>query len=93
MKRSRCEEILAQVMRKVRELEPGGDLEGLLEAGAADLKQALYEEAAVERQSLEDSSPESFSPSGLPALPGRGQDASGGPAGAPGADPGRNAPL
>jgi len=93
MKRSRCEEILAQVMRKVRELKPGGDLEGLLEDGATQLKQALYEEAAAERQQVEDSSPESFSPLGLPALPGRGKDASAESTGSPGADLGGPAEL
>lgn len=93
MKRSRCEEILAQVMRKVRELKPGGDLEGLLEDGAAELKQALYEEAAAERQQVEDSSPESFSPLGLSPLPSCGKDASGGAPGSPSADLGGDAEL
>jgi hypothetical protein len=93
MKRSRCEEMLLEIMRKVRELKPGGDLEGLLEDGAAELKQALYEEALAERQAVDDSQPESFSPSGLPALRGGGHDAPGGPSEASGADAGGGTAL
>ena len=88
MKRSRCEELLGQLMRKVRLLEPGGDLEGLLEEGASQLKQALYEEAAVERQQVEDASPASFSPCGLPSVRSGGNDAPGGAAGTAGPDAG-----
>lgn len=62
MKRSRCEEMLGQLMHKVRQMPPGGDLEHLLETEIAQLKQAVYEEAAAERQKQADSAQESFSP-------------------------------
>jgi len=62
MKHSRCEALLGQLMRKVREMPPGGDLEHLLETEIAVLKQAVYEEAAAERQKPSDSAQESFSP-------------------------------
>jgi hypothetical protein len=68
MKRSRGEEILAQLRRKVRELPPGGDLEGLIEEEYAKLRAVLYEESLEQRQEQAASSPEAFSPSELPAL-------------------------
>ena len=68
MKLSRGEEILAQLRRKVRELPPGGDLEGLIEEEYAKLRAVLYEESLEQRQEQAASSPEAFSPSAVPAV-------------------------
>lgn len=51
MSRSRCEVKLQELMRKVRELKPGGDLEGLLEDEIEELRKMVYEEAVAERES------------------------------------------
>lgn len=61
MSRSRCEVKLQELMRKVRELKPGGDLEGLLEEEIEELRKLVYEEAVSERESQASDS-EAFSP-------------------------------
>ena len=53
---------------QVRTMPRGGDLEGLIEESAAELKLLLYEVAARERQQSTAAAPADFPPSGLCAL-------------------------
>jgi hypothetical protein len=48
------QERLDALMKRVRELEPGGDLEGLIEEASAGLKRELYHAAARERTQTAD---------------------------------------
>jgi hypothetical protein len=65
------EEFLAQV----RSLPRGGDLEGLIEDNASQLKLLLYEVAARQRQQAAAAESADFPPSGVSAL--RAGDAAG----------------
>ena len=59
---------LQEFLTQVCELPRGGDLEGLIEDNAAELKQLLYEVAARQRQEAAAAAPAAFPPSGLCAL-------------------------
>jgi len=79
------------IMEEVRRLKAGGDLEGLLEEKAAELKLLLYEAAAHERRQAAARTPADFPPSGLSSV--RPRDARGGGSIAPGPHAGRKAPV
>lgn len=82
---------LEEIMSKVRAMEPGGDLEGLLEEGAAKFKVLLYEIATRERLEARAAAEADFPPSGLSSV--RGDDAPDRREVAAGADVGRDDPL
>ena len=60
---------LQEFLVQVRTMPRGGDLEGLIEDNAAEMKLLLYEVAARQRQQAAAAEPADFPPSGLPALP------------------------
>lgn len=63
----RIEEGVEAMMKKVRDMEAGGDLDGLVVGEIDKLKRLLYEEAMDQReQTTADKA--AFSPSGLPAM-------------------------
>lgn len=55
---------------RIKALPPGGDLEGLLEEESAQLKRLLYQLGLDTRRQVAASSPEAFSPSRVPKVPG-----------------------
>jgi hypothetical protein len=57
---------LEALMKRVEEMEAGGDLEGLLERETAELKQAVYASAIERRQQAADRA--DFPPSALPEV-------------------------
>jgi hypothetical protein len=63
------DEKLQEFLAQVREMPRGGDLEGLIEDNAAELRLLLYEAAARQRQQSTADAPADFPPSGLPELP------------------------
>jgi len=62
------EQRLQEFLAQVRTMPRGGDLEGLIEDNAAELKLLLYEVAARQRQQAAAAEPADFPPSGLPPL-------------------------
>jgi hypothetical protein len=60
---------LQEFLTQVRTMPRGGDLEGLIEDNAAELKLLLYEVAARQREESAAAQPADFPPSGLPGLP------------------------
>jgi len=82
---------LEEILTKVRAMAPGGDLEGLLEEGAAEFKMLLYEAATRQRRESRAAAPADFPPSGLSAV--RAPDAGDRGQAAPGADAGRSTAL
>ncbi len=62
---------LQEFLTQVSTMPRGGDLEGLIEDNAAELKLLLYEVAACQRQQAAAAQPADFPPSGLPELPAR----------------------
>ena len=76
---------LEDLFEAVRGLEPGGDLEGLLEERLGALRRLVYEDALAERSALEREGKGSFPPSDVRDLR-LGSDAPPGAAGADGAD-------
>lgn len=63
------EAMLEGLLEKVRAMEPGGDLEGLLETETAKLKYGVYEVAIAERGKTAEKA--DFPPSGLPGVQSR----------------------
>jgi hypothetical protein len=59
---------IQQMMLRVEELPPGGDLEGVIEDGLDELDQLVYRELLGHRQQTAESRSAAFSPSGVPAL-------------------------
>jgi len=62
------------LMREVREMRRGGDLESLLAKGTGEILRLIQEEALAERAKAEGSGSVGFPPSGLSPVP-RGGDA------------------
>ena len=62
---------MQELMLRVEELPAGGDLEGVIEDGLDELDQLVYRELLGHRQQTAESRSADFSPSGVPALPGR----------------------
>jgi len=66
-------EKLHQLLQEVQDMEPGGDLEGLIESHLVDLNRQCYDMALRLRAQTADrqasAQAEAFSPSGLSTLP------------------------
>jgi len=56
-----------ELLRKVREMEPGGDLDRLILDELEELNKVIYESALQERANAA-ADPADFSPSGLPGV-------------------------
>lgn len=60
---------LEELAQQVRQMKPGGDLEGLLGGQIAELKTILYQQAIEIRKLAAAADPAAFPPSGLPGVP------------------------
>lgn len=62
-------EQLQTLLERVRQLPPGGDLEGLIEEGLSQLEPALYQALLQARQQQASQHTDAFSPSALSSRP------------------------
>ena len=60
---------LEELAQRVRQMKPGGDLEGLLIQEIEQLKTIIFEQAIEIRKQTAAAHPADFPPSGLPNLP------------------------
>jgi hypothetical protein len=60
---------LEELAQQVRQMKPGGDLEGLLEGQIAELKTIIYQQSIEIRKQTVAADSATFPPSGLPDLP------------------------
>jgi hypothetical protein len=65
---SRLARRFEEMLEKVRSLRRGGDLEGLIDDEAEEIRRLLYEEALAERAGIDPADQADFPPSAMPEV-------------------------